>query len=57
MSQHKYVDYFNRLRTHQGLQQTIPQRLVSAPTSQVKPCPIKVIPVLGGLHHSYERAD
>ncbi len=48
-----YVVYFNQARPHQGLQQQIP----------VPPAPLhdssgKVIsvPVLGGLHHDYQRA-
>jgi transposase InsO family protein len=49
----EYMNYFNTARPHQGVQQRIP-----VPPSKVAPStgPVRAIPVLGGLHHSYERA-
>lgn len=50
----EYVDYFNRSRPHQGLQQAIP---VAAPSeSSGTSSKIVALPVLGGLHHDYQRA-
>jgi transposase InsO family protein len=48
-----YVGYFNGARPHQGLQQRIPEPPVAA-----APCagPVRATPVLGGLHHTYQRA-
>jgi putative transposase len=48
-----YVLYFNQARPHQGLQQKIPDS-----TAHSAPPPNQVIslPVLGGLHHDYQRA-
>ena len=47
-----YVEYFNTLRPHQGLNQRIPQAtspsVVSPPGGSVL-----VQPILGGLHHAY----
>jgi hypothetical protein len=50
-----YVAYFNQARAHQGIQQQIPELPVqSAPLRNQRE---KVIaePVLGGLHHDYQR--
>jgi Integrase core domain len=50
-----YVLYFNQARPHQGLGQQIPDPLVfSAPPSQPRNQVIAV-PVLGRLHHDYQR--
>jgi putative transposase len=51
-----YVVYFNQARPHQGLEQRIPEalELSASPTSQ--PHQVLSIPVLGGLHHDYQRA-
>jgi putative transposase len=51
----EYVDYFNHLRPHQGLGQRIPGPS-SLPTAGQKPLRITRVPVLGGLHHSYQLA-
>ncbi len=51
-----YVDYFNRARPHQGIQQQIPeQKAGSVPAHQASG---KVLshPILGGLHHDYRRS-
>ena len=52
---HTYVDYFNTMRPHQGLAQRlpIPPPVVIAPSSGKR---VIVRPILGGLHHAYERA-
>ncbi len=52
----EYVTYFNRARPHQGIDQRVPepeegQRPASGETGKVVSCP-----VLGGLHHAYQRA-
>jgi putative transposase len=51
-----YVRYFNRARPHQGIQQQIPE----PPTKPLPPDPtggkILSFPVLGGLHHNYQRS-
>lgn len=50
-----YVAYFNHARPHQGLGQQIP-----APKAALGPLPAKsgrviASPILGGLHHTYQR--
>lgn len=45
----EYVAYFNRERPHQGIGQATPARSVGA-TRDI------AAPVLGGLHHAYQRA-
>jgi transposase InsO family protein len=47
-----YVEYFNHSRPHQGIEQAIPP-----PKQNDAPLDGKVIsfPVMGGLHHHYER--
>jgi putative transposase len=51
-----YVGYFNHARPHQGMQQQIP--VPSMPSAPEHDSSDKVIavPVLGGLHHDYQRA-
>jgi putative transposase len=51
-----YVVYFNHARPHQGMQQQIP--VSSMPSAPEHDASNKVIavPVLGGLHHDYQRA-
>ena len=51
-----YVVYFNHARPHQGIQQRIPDSpALSAPPAN-QPNQVISIPVLGGLHHNYQRA-
>jgi transposase InsO family protein len=51
-----YIAYFNTMRPHQGMGQRIPA-LIDAPLAEVLPgAKVCVRSVLGGLHHSYERA-
>ena len=51
-----YVAYFNQARPHQGIRQQIPERLRSVPSSQDAGGKVIAIPVMGGLHHDYNRA-
>ena len=48
----EYVDYFNRARPHQGIEQQIPE---GSPSIPLEPGKAKIIafPVLNGLHHDY----
>jgi len=50
----EYVAYFNGARPHQGLGQAIPES--SADDTGRRSGPIRAVPVLGGLHHTYHRA-
>ena len=47
-----YVLYFNTTRPHQGIGQRIPD----GPANDNHDGKIIAIPVLGGLHHDYQRA-
>jgi putative transposase len=50
-----YVAFFNRARPHQGIHQQVPEGEVpSVPPGQSGNC-IIAVPVLGGLHHEYQR--
>ncbi len=47
-----YVEYFNTLRPHQGLNQRVP--LAASPRAAAPPGGRVVVrPILGGLHHAY----
>ena len=48
----EYVEYFNRARPHQGIEQKIPEGSTSDPEKQGKG-KIIAFPVLHGLHHDY----
>jgi len=50
----EYIAYFNRARPHQGLGQALPEPEPGTPGSGARP--VRAIPVLGGLHHTYQRA-
>jgi len=50
----EYVAYFNRARPHQGLGQALPEPSPREMTSRMGP--LRAVPVLGGLHHTYQRA-
>jgi putative transposase len=51
-----YVMYYNQARPHQGIRQRIPDPpALSAPPPN-QPNQVISIPVLGGLHHHYQRA-
>jgi len=51
-----YVVYFNQARPHQGLGQRIPDRPVHAAPPLNQSNKVIAVPVLGGLHHDYQRA-
>ncbi len=50
----EYVAYFNRGRPHQGLGQAMPEPLSGG--QDQREGPVRAVPVLGGLHHTYRRA-
>jgi putative transposase len=50
-----YVEYFNRARPHQGIQQQVPQGEVTSVPPDQHGNRIVSVPVLGGLHHDYQR--
>jgi putative transposase len=50
-----YVAYFNQARPHQGLQQQVPVLPGSALPTGARDGPIVAVPILGGLHHEYQR--
>ena len=50
----EYVTFFNRARPHQGLGQALPEPSPREMASRAGP--IRALPVLGGLHHTYQRA-
>ena len=53
---HAYVEYFNRARPHQGINQQIPERY-GRPVPPVRDDgKILSFPALGGLHHDYRRS-
>ncbi len=49
-----YVLYFNQARPHQGLAQRMPAPLVATDTTALAGAVVG-LPVLGGLHHDYQR--
>jgi putative transposase len=51
-----YAVYFNQARPHQGLGQRIPEPAVRSTPSANQPNKVCAVPVLGGLHHDYQRA-
>jgi putative transposase len=50
---HAYVEYFNRARPHQGINQQIPERYGRPALSNRDDGKILSLPVLVGLHHDY----
>ncbi len=50
----EYSAYFNRARPHQGLGQALPEALPAG--TRRREGPVRAVPVLGGLHHTYEPA-
>lgn len=50
----EYITYFNRARPHQGVKQATPE----PPPEEIRQRTglIRGVPVLGGLHHTYQRA-
>ena len=51
----EYVQFFNRARPHQGINQKIPAGTASTQKEERKG-KIVAFPVLNGLHHDYRRA-
>jgi putative transposase len=51
-----YVVYFNQARPHQGLGQHIPDSSTLSAPSPHQVNQVIAVPVLGGLHHDYQRA-
>jgi putative transposase len=51
-----YIVYFNQARPHQGIQQQIPEPLMPCVPPPDQQNRIICVPVLGGLHHDYQRA-
>ena len=52
----EYLAYFNTARPHQGLRQRVPDGREGCVSGATLPGPVRVVPVLGGLHHAYEPA-
>jgi len=50
-----YVAYFNRARPHQGMHQQIPEPGGSSVSFDHEKEKVIAIPILGGLHHDYQR--
>jgi hypothetical protein len=51
-----YMVYFNHARPHQGMHQQIPVPSVSFAPEHDSSDKVLSVPVLGGLHHDYQRA-
>jgi putative transposase len=49
-----YVSYFNQARPHQGIEQQIPDRRRSVPSSRDAGNKVIALPRVGGLHHDYQ---
>ena len=50
-----YVAYFNRARPHQGVQQQIPDQGGSSVSFDHEKEKVISVPILGGLHHEYQK--
>ncbi|MFL5624364.1 MAG: integrase core domain-containing protein [Ktedonobacteraceae bacterium] len=50
-----YVSYFNQARPHQGIQQQIPELSGLSNTSHLAGDKVIAVPILGGLHHDYQK--
>lgn len=53
---HEYVTYFNGARPHQGIGQRIPEGMLADRPASGERQAVQARPILGGLHHTYERA-
>ena len=51
-----YVRYYNQARPHQGIGQRIPAPSTPSTSPPKQPNQVISLPVLGGLHHTYQRA-
>ena len=52
----QYVTYFNHARPHQGIHQQVPEPNSSSHSTCHARNKVIAIPLLGGLHHDYQRA-
>jgi putative transposase len=52
-----YVAYFNRARPHQGIQQQIPEPCVPSLSFPHERMKVITVPILGGLHHDYQKVS
>src|SRR5258706_7833291 len=52
----RYVAYFNQARPHQCIQQQLPEPKRSSLSSHCAADKVMAVPILGGLHHDYQRA-
>ena len=52
-----YVVYYNQARPHQGIRQRLPDSPALSAPSANQPNQVISIPVLGGLHHNYQRGQ
>jgi len=50
-----YVAYFNGARPHQGIDQQVPEGVAPAHGVPGRSGAIVATPILGGLHHAYQR--
>jgi putative transposase len=50
----EYVAYFNQARPHQGIGYAVPEPAGAEQGRRAGP--VRAVPVLGGLHHTYQRA-
>ncbi len=51
----EYVRFFNRVRPHQGIKQRVPVATAAAGSATHTTGRVISVPVLGGLHHEYQR--
>jgi hypothetical protein len=51
------VSYFNQARPHQGIQQQIPEPRSTSHSSHDTGDKMIAVPILGGLHHDYQRVS
>jgi hypothetical protein len=52
----EYVAFFNTARPHQGLRQRVPADTAGMGRWLQASRKVRAVPVLGGLHHTYQRA-
>jgi putative transposase len=52
----RYVTYFNHARPHQGIHQQVPEPNSSSHSTCLVRNKVIAVPLLGGLHHDYQRA-
>jgi putative transposase len=52
----RYVAFFNQARPHQGIQQQLPEPKRLSFSSSCAADKVMAVPILGGLHHDYQRA-